>query len=125
GGVIQYLTCWTELRSASCIQPERILLVDLDATLARDDGARVTQFYEQLKDRVRALPGVSSVALSSFVPFNQDFRDAVALVPEGFQLPQGVDTVRVMASRVDEGYFDTMRVRLVSGRGFLSTDTID
>ena len=32
-------------------------------------------------------------------------------------------TVRMLASRVDEGYFDTMRVRLVAGRGFLSTDT--
>jgi predicted permease len=74
---------------------------------------------------VRAVPGVSSVALSSFVPFNQDYRDGVALVPEGYQLPKGVDNLRVIGSRVDEGYFDTMRVRLAAGRGFLSTDTTD
>jgi hypothetical protein len=44
-------------------------------------------------------------------------------VPEGYELPKGVDRVQVLASRVDEGYFDAMRMRLVAGRGFLATDT--
>jgi len=124
-GVFLYQTFSAELRKGPGFRTERLLLVDLDATLARYDGPRATQFYEQLKDRVRVLPGVSSVALSSFVPFNQDYRDGVALVPEGYQLPRGVDTLRVIGSRVDEGYFETMRVRLVAGRSFLSTDTSD
>jgi predicted permease len=124
-GVFLYQTFSAELRRGPGFRTERLLLVNLDATFARYDGARATQFYEQLKDRVRALPGVSSVALSSFVPLNQDYRDGVALVPEGYQLPKGVDNVRMLASRVDENYFDTMRVRLVAGRGFRSTDTTD
>jgi macrolide transport system ATP-binding/permease protein len=124
-GLFLYQTFGAELRKGPGFRTERLLLVNLDATLARYDGARATQFYEQLKDRVRALPGVSSVALSSFVPLNQDYRDGVALVPEGFQLPKGVEAVRMLASRVDEGYFDTMRTRLVAGRGFLSSDTIE
>ena len=124
-GVFLYQTFGAELRRGPGFRTDHILLVNLDATLARYDGPRATRFYEQLKDRVRTLPGVSSVALSSFVPLNQDYRDSVALVPEGYQLPKGVDAVRMLASRVDEGYFDTMRVRLVAGRGFLSTDTTE
>jgi len=124
-GVFLYQTFGAELRKGPGFRTDHILLVNLDATLTRYAGPRATRFYEQLKDRVRTLPGVSSVALSSFVPLNQDYRDSVALVPEGYQLPKGVDAVRMLASRVDEGYFDTMRVRLVAGRGFLSTDTTE
>ena len=46
-------------------------------------------------------------------------------MPEGYQLPVNVETLRVLGSRVDENYFDTMGVRLVAGRGFLATDTAD
>ena len=122
-GVFLYQTFAAELRKGPGFRTEQMLLVDLDATFARYDASRAAQFYEQLKDQIRTLPGVSSVALSSFVPLNQDFREAVALVPEGYELPKGVDRVQVLASRVDEGYFDAMRMRLVAGRGFLATDT--
>ncbi|HET9270697.1 MAG TPA: ADOP family duplicated permease, partial [Vicinamibacterales bacterium] len=124
-GVFLYQTFSAELRRGPGFRTERLLLVDLDATFARYDGARAIQFYEQLKDRARAVAGVSSVALSSFIPLNQDYRDRAFLVPEGFQLPKGVENLTILASRVDEGYFDTMRVRLVAGRGFLATDTTD
>ena len=124
-GVFLYQTFNAELRRGPGFRTDHLLLVDLDATLARYDAPRAVRFYEQLKDRVRALPGVSSVSLTSFVPFNQDYRDGIQLTPEGYQLPKGVDNLRMLASRVDENYFDTMRMRLVAGRGFLSTDTAD
>jgi predicted permease len=124
-GVFLYQTFAAELHKGPGFRTERLLLVDLDATYARYDAPRAAQFYERLKDQVRVLPGVTSVALSSFVPLNQDFRDAVALVPEGYQLPQGVDRVQVLTSRVDEGYFDSMRMRLVDGRAFQPSDTAD
>ena len=124
-GVFLYQTFSAELRKGPGFRTERMLLVNLDATFARYDGARAAQFYEQVKERARSVPGVSSVALSSFMPLNQDQRDRAVLVPEGFQLPKGVENLTILASRVDEGYFDTMRVRLVAGRGFLATDTAD
>ena len=124
-GVFLHQTFAAELRKGPGFRTEQMLIVDLDATFARYDAPRAARFYGQLSDQVRALPGVSSVALSSFVPLNQDFRESVALVPEGFQLPKGVDRVQVLASRVDEGYFDTMRVRLLAGRSFLASDTAD
>jgi predicted permease len=124
-GVFLYQTFSAELRKGPGFRTEHILLVNLDATYARYDAARAARLYEQLKDRVRAVPGVASVALSSFIPLNQDQRDRIALTPEGYTLPKGVTTLQFMASRVDEGYFDTMRTRLVAGRGFLATDTAE
>jgi predicted permease len=47
----------------------------------------------------------------------------VAIVPEGFQLPAGKDTVSVLAARVDDNYFGTMGIPLVSGRGFRAEDS--
>jgi len=121
-GAFLYQTFGAELRKGPGFRTDHLLLVNLDATFGQYDGPRAARFYEQLDDRVRALPGVTSVALSSFMPLNQDYREALAVVPEGYQFAKGVQNARILASRVDEDYFDTMRVRIVAGRGFLSTD---
>jgi len=68
---------------------------------------------------------VASVTLSSFMPLNQDYREGMPIAPEGYQLPIGIENVPVLVSRVDEHYFDTMRVRLAAGRAFLASDTAD
>ena len=75
--------------------------------------------------RVAGLPGVTSVGFASAMPMSQDYRDVVPVAPEGFRLPPGVDNLIVQANRIDEGYFDTMDVRLVAGRGIRASDTAD
>jgi predicted permease len=124
-GVFLYRAFDAELRRGPGFRTDHVLLVNIDAALAQYDAARGARFYEQLQDRVAALPGVSSVALSSFMPLNQDNRDNLGIAPEGFQLPQGVENVLVLSARVDEDYFSTMRVPLVAGRAFLRSDTPD
>jgi predicted permease len=124
-GVFLYRAFDTELQRGPGFRTDHLLLVNLDAGLSGYDATRADRFYDQLKERVRTLPGVTSVALSNFIPLNQDSRDGMNVVPEGFQLPAGVGTVRVPAARVDEGYFDTMQVPLVSGRAFHRGDTAD
>ena len=71
----------------------------------------------------RALPGVTSVALASTVPMRTDNFQGRRVVPEGFQLPEGIDSINCPAALVDEGYFDTTGIRIVEGRGFRRTDT--
>ena len=72
-----------------------------------------------------AIPQVISVALTSSVPLNQDGGQSLAIVPEGFALPPGTDSLSVAAARIDEGYFETIGIRIESGRGALATDTAD
>jgi putative ABC transport system permease protein len=69
--------------------------------------------------------GVKSAALASYVPLmiaggGVDFG---AIVPEGYQFPNGQDRAGLLQSRVDENFFETMGVPIVRGRGFLSADT--
>ena len=47
------------------------------------------------------------------------------VVPEGFQLAQGIESISCPSALVDEGYFETTGIRIVQGRGFLPTDTED
>ena len=104
---------------------DHILLTNLDPSFARYDQRQSDMFYQLLKDRAAAIPGVTSVALTSFVPLNQDGGGLVGIVPEGVVLPPGVENLNVVAARVDDAYFDTIGIAIVSGRAFRVTDTLD
>ena len=104
---------------------EGMLLASFDPRLAGYDSARTEAFYRQLSERVKALPGVTSVGMTSIVPLNQDNREPLTIVPEGFQLPRDTNSLTILSARIDEGYLATMGIPLVMGRGFASSDTTD
>jgi len=95
---------------------ERMLLSSFEPRLAGYDVPRTEAFYRQLKERAQALPGVASVGMTSIMPLNQDNRESLPIVPEGFQLPQGTDSLSVLSARIDEGYLDTMAIPILKGR---------
>jgi predicted permease len=103
----------------------RMVLVSLNPVLAGYDGPQTDTLLERLTERARALPGVRSVGTTSIVPLNQDNREFLAIVPEGYQLPPGTNTITVSSTRIDEGYLDTMGIRLMNGRTFREADTVD
>ena len=104
---------------------ERMVLSTFDPQLARYSDDQADVFYASLKERVRALPGVQSVGMTSIMPLNQDNRQPVAIVPEGFQMPRGIESVTVLGSRIDEGYLRTLGVPVLRGRGVEVGDTAD
>ena len=104
---------------------DHILLMSFEPDLAGYDTARADRFYDLLVDRAGTIPGVRSVAFTSSVPFDSISVENTPVVPEGFQFPSGTESVRVRSARVDEGYFDTLGIRIVAGRGFRRTDTKD
>ena len=104
---------------------DHLLLTNIDTALARYDRDQSEAFYQRLKESTAAIPSVTSVALTSFVPLSQDTNDSMAIVPEGFTLPQGIESLTVAAARVDETYFDTIGIPIVMGRGIQATDTAD
>jgi len=101
---------------------DHLLLMSFDPSASHYKAAQDHEFYKQLVERSRSLPGVRSVALASFVPMSVEI-DSFSIVPEGYRLPPGQDGVSVMANRVNESYFETAGIPLVRGRGFLKTDT--
>jgi predicted permease len=74
---------------------------------------------------MRETPGVKSATLTQNVPLGQDDFDGVAFVPDGLQMPPDRENFTATMDTVDEGYFETMGITILRGRGFLATDTAD
>jgi predicted permease len=104
---------------------DHLLLTNIDTALARFDRNQSEDFYRRLKERAASIPSVTSVSLTSFIPLNLDGNDAMAVIPEGFTLPPGVESLTVAAARIDEAYLDTIGIPIVMGRGIQATDTAD
>jgi putative ABC transport system permease protein len=81
-----------------------------------------TQFYRQLTERVKSIPGVDSAGFTSYLPLSGAIR-FVYFCPEG-TVCQGVGKDPLTAMRqVSTGYFDTVRTPLLQGRVFTERDT--
>jgi predicted permease len=111
-------------RNGPGFRTERLVLLNVDPTLASYDTQRSEAFLEQLERRAASLPGVMSAGLTSFVPLSFE-GDATIVAPEGFTLPAGSRGIRVTAARIDETYLDTIGVPVVRGRAFNTGDTAD
>ena len=52
-----------------------------------------------------------------------NFQDGVSVIPKGYLLPKGKESLPVDMTVAGDGYFKTLEVQLVQGRGFLASDT--
>ena len=104
---------------------DHLLMTSFDPRLVQYSTAQTQQFYKLLAERMRKTSGVRSVALTQNVPLGQDGFDSVAFVPDGFQLPRDRENFNSTMDSVDEGYFETMGIPILRGRGFLASDTAD
>ncbi len=97
------------------------LMMEFDTALVHYGNEQTRLFYRDLRDRAQALPGVLSVALTSYIPFSPS-GTVRAVVPEGYQFPKGSESVAIGAAVVDENYFATMNTAIINGRGFTAND---
>jgi predicted permease len=104
---------------------DHLLMVGFDPRLKQYSAAQTKQFYKLLAERVRGTPGVQSAALTQTVPLGQDGLDGVAFVPDRFQMPRDRQSFTSAMDTVDEGYFETMGIPVLRGRGFLASDTVE
>jgi putative ABC transport system permease protein len=86
---------------------------------------RLTQFFEDVVERVRTSPGVSSASAVSMLPLNEvGAASALPFSVEGRQPPKTEDPladVRIVLP----GYFETMKIRLLEGRFLDARDSTD
>src|ERR1017187_9910105 len=104
---------------------DHLLMTSFDPRLMQYNAAQTKQFYELLAERVRAAPGVQSEALTQNIPLGEDDFDGVAFVPDGIQMPRDRENFNSTMDTVDEGYFETMGIPILRGRGFLASDTAE
>jgi putative ABC transport system permease protein len=104
---------------------DHLLIMNFDPSLVRYTGAQSRQFFEQIAERARAVPGVTSVTMTSSVPMSNDSIRSETVAPEGFQFPAGKENATVLGSSIDEHYFDTMAIAILAGRNFRVDDAAD
>jgi predicted permease len=87
------------------------------------------QFYRQVMDETRALPGVERVSYVSFTPFTMrgGMWEVLTTKPDptnlgGFEAPP--DVKRAALRYVTPGYFATLNIPIIEGRDIGVTDTL-
>jgi predicted permease len=96
------------------------LLVGFNLDYAHYDEARGRMFYRQLLEQIRSVSGVEAASLAMAPPLSY-IRDSSEIFVEGYQARPG-ETLRAERNLVEEGYFETMGIPLLEGRGFDQRD---
>ncbi len=100
------------------VRVENVITMSLE--LSRDrcpSAAHAAAFYGPLVERVQAIPGVVSASVSGDVPL-------AGTGGENLRMPGREDRLPVRFKRPDHGYFTTMRIPVVAGRGFTGDDQV-
>src|SRR2546429_1193691 len=88
--------------------------------LRAQDPARLAALYTHVEDAARALPGVTSVALTNFTPLSGAGLPSPVEIPG--RAPDALRDPRVWFMTVSPGYFRTMRIPVRAGREFTEAD---
>jgi predicted permease len=103
-------------------RPDHIFLASVDPSLQRYSDERSRHFQEQLLDKLRTLPGVTSASIATHLPFDNGGSMRAGVWPEG-QTPTSIQKyLTVVCTSVDHAYLETMGTRLVAGRDFTAQD---
>jgi putative ABC transport system permease protein len=125
GGGLALRSFWNLTRVDLGVRTERVLTFFLPAPQSRfSEPGQVAPYYRLLLERIQAVPGVESAAVTTGMPtrgtgFGMAFSivgaspvDPASRPGAGFQM-------------VTPGYFETFGVRVVKGRHFNEQDTAD
>jgi predicted permease len=97
-----------------------VLLFSVDPTQSGYSGARLPAFYENLSERLGALPGVTAVSFSQSSPLSGN--DSTTMISE-FGTPASIHmNSRAHRNIVAPRFFETLGIRLLAGRGFTAQD---
>ncbi len=112
-----------ELLQGPGFRTDRLYLTSLDTQPVHYSEDQSGRFFRDLLNKSRRAPGVRSAALTSNVPMFGGL--SVGIVPEGYPLPRGEQAFTVFDYYVSDGYFDTLNIPVLRGRGFLESDRAD
>jgi predicted permease len=86
----------------------------------RAASERNNQYYFQLVERVKTLPGVAAVTTAFITPFSGNI-GKTSVVIEGWQTKPG-ENLAIDDTKVGPGYHELMGIPLVAGRSFTERD---
>jgi predicted permease len=98
-----------------------VLTSSVDLVAAGYDRQRIKNFDDALTDRLQAVSGVQSVALSRITPFSYRNYSTAPIAVDGYETPPD-EQPTVDFNEVGPAYFATMGIPLVAGREFTPAD---
>jgi len=103
-------------------KPDHLVNFTMDVQELGYDEQRGVNFYRQLGDRVRALPGIQSAAFAYSIPMGYYGAGLNALWSESQRGLPANKVTSVRFNMVDADYFRTMGIEIVSGRAIDDRD---
>ncbi len=98
-----------------------LLLAQFDAKLAGYTPLQTTELHQRLLDRLSAIPGVQSAALSATPPISSgNWRSNISIA--GYT-PAPKENMNSVLNRVSGRYFETVGISIVAGRPISPSDT--
>ncbi|MCI0537490.1 MAG: ABC transporter permease, partial [Verrucomicrobiales bacterium] len=113
---------WRLQQVDSGLDARNVLMMQISVRANPGESARIADFFEQLLQKVRGLPGVKSVAVADGLPILRDANWAPFNI-EGRPPPEPGKQTWAICYTVSSEYFQTMGIQLLKGRGFTAQDT--
>ncbi len=103
--------------------PDKVISMQVAATGPKyKDHTRRLQFYNELENRVRSLPGVTGFGAVSVLPLTPSIGWGGMQI-EGYVPPKDAPELQVDKRSATPDYFRTMEIPLIAGRFFTAADT--
>jgi predicted permease len=103
------------------IDADHVLAFGVHPIGARND-AQMLDFYTQLLARIGALPGIRSATVAELRP-GSGWTDGGLLTLDGRQYPYDNGRNMLKANTVGPGFFETLGIPILAGRGITAADT--
>ncbi|HEY6943718.1 MAG TPA: ABC transporter permease [Candidatus Acidoferrum sp.] len=98
------------------------LMMSVDLGLQGYSEERGQQFYKQVTERLRTLPGVRDAAIAAYIPMGYD-NSLINIFPEGQVVDDKSKTETAWDDEVQPSYFRAAGTPVIQGRGFTDADT--
>ena len=103
-------------------QPAHVLTMEMDLRTDRYSKApAILNFWQQLLDRVRVIPGVETAALGSSIPLSGDHSRGDVTI-EGLPIPGPGEFPHPDRHTISTAYLTAMGIPLLRGRNFSDSD---
>ncbi|HEX5083782.1 MAG TPA: ABC transporter permease, partial [Blastocatellia bacterium] len=100
--------------------PDNVLVAQLELPMSKYDRARAEAFYQQLIERLKALPDAQSVAMAKSTPLSGSINFSTFIIEGQSVKPEEMMTIDF--NTVSAGYHELMGIHLLQGRGFTEQD---
>jgi predicted permease len=102
---------------------DHTLMMSVDLGLQGYSEERGQQFYKQISERVKSLPGVRGASFAAYIPMGYE-NDIVNVYPDGQPVDNKSSAETSFNNQVQPDYFRAVGVHVIKGREFTEADSV-